>query len=74
MYETFFRSKVMKALEYAPEMRIFSIKQSSKGLFTVPQRNSDGTCEEREVSARAVRERRDGEWEIEDLCRSGEAD
>jgi hypothetical protein len=68
MYETFARNKVLtpRPLEGAPEMRIFGMKEASKGLLQFLRETQVGLASN-EAGAQAERERREGEWGIEDL-------
>ena len=69
MYETFARNKVLtpRPLEGAPEMRIFGMKEASKGLLQFLRETQVGLASSNEAGAQAERERRGGEWGIEDL-------
>ena len=68
MYETFSRNKVLtpRPLERTPEMRIFGIKEVSKGLLQFLGETQVGLASN-EASAQAERERREGECGIEYL-------
>ena len=66
MYETFSRNKVPRPLEGVPEMRIFGMKEASKGLLQFLRETQVGLASN-EAGAQAERERRESEWGIEDL-------
>ena len=68
MYETFAKNKVLtpRPLEGAPEMRIFGMKEASKGLLQLLRETQVGLASN-EAGAQAERERRESEWGIEDL-------
>ena len=68
MYETWPRNKVLtpRPLEGAPEIRIFGMKEASKGLLQFLGETQVGLAST-EAGAQAQRERRESEWGMEDL-------
>ena len=67
-YETFSRNKALtpRQLERAPEMKIFGMKEASKGLLQFLGETHVGLASN-EASAQAERERRESECGIEDF-------
>jgi hypothetical protein len=67
-YETWSRNKVLtpRPLEGAPEIRIFGMKEASKRLLQFLG-ETQVRLASNEASAQAERERRESEWEMEDL-------